>query len=135
VNPPPEFLTVAEIEQLHQEQLRLFGGLDGVRDRKALEAAAAMPEATFGGEFLHPTVFSMAAAYAFHIAQDQPFVDGNKRTGLNAALLFLGLNGWDVNDPDDSLYDAMIGLAARKTTKEQLSELLESLAQPYVDEA
>ena len=75
----PEFLTVEDVEQLHDEQLRLFGGLDGVRDRSALEAAVAMPVASFGGEFLHVGLFSMAAAYAFHLAEDQPFVDGNKR--------------------------------------------------------
>ena len=53
----------------------------------------------------------MAAAYAFHIAQNQPFLDGNKRVGLNACLLFLALNGWEVVDPPGSLYDAMIAFA------------------------
>jgi hypothetical protein len=85
---------------LHDDQLRLFGGSAGVRDRGALESAVATPEATFDDEFLHEDLFQMAAAYAFHIAENQPFVDGNKRTGLNAALVFLDVNGWVVLDPD-----------------------------------
>jgi death-on-curing protein len=130
----PEFLTVEDVEQLHDEQLRLFGGLDGVRDRGALEAAVAMPAASFGGEFLHVGLFAMAAAYAFHLAEDQPFVDGNKRTALNAALVFLGLNGWDVEDQNGLLYDAMIGISARTCSKEQFATLLEQLAKPFVDD-
>ena len=118
----PEFLTVEDVEQLHDEQLRLFGGLDGVRDRRALEAAVAIPAASFDGQFLHVGLFSMAAAYAFHLAEDQAFVDGNKRTALNAALAFLGLNGWDVDDQDGLLYDAMIGISARTSSKEQLAK-------------
>lgn len=93
-----------------------------------------MPAATFDGQYLHAGVFSMAAAYAFHLAEDQPFIDGNKRTALNAALVFLGLNGWEVDDPEGLLYDAMIGVSARTFTKDQLANLLERLAMPYVDE-
>ena len=130
----PDFLSVEDVEQLHREQLELFGGRDGVRDRHALESAVWTPAATFDGRYLHVGVFSMAAAYAFHIAEDQPFVDGNKRTALNAALVFLGLNGWEVDDPDELLYDAMIGISARTVTKEQLATLLERLAKPYEDD-
>ncbi|HET9957095.1 MAG TPA: type II toxin-antitoxin system death-on-curing family toxin [Polyangiaceae bacterium] len=130
----PEFLTVEDVELLHSEQLRLFGGLDGVRDRGALESAVAVPAASFGGEFLHVGLFAMAAAYAFHIAENQPFVDGNKRTALNAALVFLGLNGWDVDDPEGALYESMIGVSARTVSKEQLAGTLERLAVPYADD-
>ena len=92
-------LTLAEVLEIHADQLRLFGGSEGIRDQGALESAVATPEATFAGAFLHETLWEMAAAYAFHIAQNQPFLDGNKRVGLNACLLFLTLNGWQVNDP------------------------------------
>ena len=61
------------------------------------------PRATFGGEYLHSDLFSMAAAYAFHIAESQAFVDGNKRTGLNAALVFLLMNGLEVVDERPTL--------------------------------
>jgi len=109
----PIFLTIEDVLQLHNDQLERFGGSDGIRDRGALESAVAVARATFDGKLLHDGIFAMAAAYAFHIAENQPFVDGNKRTGLNAALVFLDVNGWLVPDPDERLYDAMISLAAR----------------------
>ena len=68
--------------------------------------------------------------YAFHIAQNQPFLDGNKRTALNAALVFLDINGWLVPDPDELLYDAMIAIAERRLDKEGLAALFEKLAVP-----
>jgi death-on-curing protein len=70
----------------------------------------------------------MAAAYAYHIAENQPFVDGNKRTGLAAALVFLALNGVEIEDPKGRLYDAMMGISARKLSKEGLAKLLGELA-------
>jgi death-on-curing protein len=69
----------------------------------------------------------MAAAYAFHIAQNQPFLDGNKRTGLVAALVFLDLNGVTILDPQERLYDAMIAIAERRMDKDGLAELLREL--------
>lgn len=70
----------------------------------------------------------MAAAYAFHVAQNQPFVDGNKRTALVAALVFLDLNVVWIADPEGQLYDAMIGLAERRLDKPGLARLLRELA-------
>jgi prophage maintenance system killer protein/DNA-binding phage protein len=81
----PVFLDVEDVLLIHEEQLRRYGGSLGLRDRGLLESAVAMPRATASGELLHENLFAMAAAYAFHIAQNQPFVDGNKRTGLLAA--------------------------------------------------
>jgi death on curing protein len=129
-----EFLTVEDVEFLHDEQLRLFGGLEGVRDRAALESAVAVPKATFSGEFLHEDVFAMAAAYAYHLAESQAFLDGNKRTALDAALVSLGLNGWDVDDPDELLFDAMIGIAERRVSKDELAQLLQRLSATYVED-
>lgn len=123
-----EFLTVEDVLLLHQEQLRLFGGLEGARDRGALESAVATPMATYSGEFLHEGLFAMAAAYAYHLAESQAFLDGNKRTALNAALVFFGLNGWDIEDPDELLFDAMIGIAQRRITKDELARVFERLA-------
>lgn len=123
------FLTYEEILQFHADQLRLFGGQDGIRDDGVLRSALATPEASFDGVFLHESVFHMAAAYAFHIAEGQPFVDGNKRTGLNAALVFLELNGWSVDDPQGELYGAMIGLATGALNKSGLAEVFQSLAE------
>ena len=125
-----EFLTVQEVLDLHDEQLQRFGGSAGVRDRGALDSAVATPQTTFDGAFLHTDVFEMASAYAFHIAENQPFIDGNKRTALYAALVFLDINGWLVSDPDDRLYDAMIGLSARSLDKRGLADLLREIAHP-----
>jgi len=130
----PLFLTVEDVLALHEDQLRLFGGSAGVRDRGGLESAVATPAATFAGEFLHEDIFHMAAAYAFHIAENQPFIDGNKRAALNAALVFLDVNGWVVQDPDMRLYDAMIGLSSRALDKHGLALLLRELALPDHDE-
>ena len=126
----PLFLTVDEVQDLHDDQLRRFGGAAGVRDLGALKSAVATPASTFDGKLLHTDLFHMAAAYAFHIAENQPFVDGNKRAALNAALVFLDINGWLVADPEMHLYDAMIAISSRALDKRGLAELLRSLAQP-----
>jgi death on curing protein len=127
------FLTYEEVLQFHADQLELFGGQDGVRDDGILRSGLATPEATFDGDYLHDDEFSMAAAYAFHIAEGQPFVDGNKRTGLNAALVFLELNGASVADSGEELYDAIIGLATGTHSKSTLAELFRRLSQPTDD--
>lgn len=84
----PPFLTFEQVLYIHQEQLKAHGGRDGVRDLGILESALAVPKASFSGAYLHSYPFGMAAAYAFHIAENQPFVDGNKRTGLVCAITF-----------------------------------------------
>ena len=123
----PVFLGVEDVLLIHEEQLPRYGGSPGIRDRGLLESAVAMPRATAGGEFAHEDLFAMAAAYAFHIAQNQPFIDGNKRTGLLAAIVFLDLNGITVEDPAGRLYDAMIALAERRMDKAALARLLAEL--------
>jgi death-on-curing protein len=124
----PDFLLVEDVILLHEEQLARYGGGAGLRDVGILESAVAMPRATFGGEFMHEDLHAMAAAYAFHIAQNQPFVDGNKRTGLAAALVFLDLNGTQVQDPQGRLYQAMLDIAERKLDKAGLAGLLRELS-------
>ena len=82
----PLFLSVEEVLEIQLQMLETHGGQPGIRDRSSLESAEGMPTQTFGGDFVHVGLFEMGAAYAFHIAENQPFVDGNKRTGLPAAL-------------------------------------------------
>ncbi|MEO8905401.1 MAG: type II toxin-antitoxin system death-on-curing family toxin [Polyangiaceae bacterium] len=129
----PLFLSVDDVRSLHEDQLRLFGGSAGVRDEHALESAVGTPSSTFDGAFLHDDLFHMAAAYAFHIAENQPFIDGNKRTALNAGLVFLDINGWIVADPQQRLYDAMIDISARALDKKGLAERIRSLAERDVE--
>ena len=126
--PDPEFLTVEDVLQIHDEQLAAYGGAAGIRDQGLLESAVAMPQASFGEAYLHEDLAHMASAYAFHIAQNQPFLDGNKRTGLVAALVFLDLNDVTVLDPEEKLFDAMISIAEQRMDKHGLAELLRELA-------
>ena len=126
----PEFLTLAEVLEIHDFQIERHGGSRGLRDRGLLESALAVPAATFDGEFLHPSVFEMAAAYACHIAENQPFIDGNKRTALGAALVFLETNGISIEDPEGALYGAMMAIAEGKMSKQDLSDLFARLARP-----
>lgn len=126
----PSFLTLAEVLEIHRELLESHGGRGGVRDIGLLESAIAMPQSGFGGEYHHRSLFDMAAAYAFHIAENQPFVDGNKRAALAAALVFLEINDISIDDPKGKLYDAMMALGSKKMIKSQLAGLLESLSEP-----
>lgn len=128
------FLTVDDVLALHIDQIREFGGSEGVRDQGGLESAVAQASATYGGKHLHAGLFEMAAAYTFHIAENHPFVDGNKRTALNAAIVFLGLNGFDVIDDEGRLYDATMGIAKGEFGKRQMAVLLEQLSKPWRDD-
>jgi death-on-curing protein len=86
------------------------------------------PQSTFDGEYLYEDVFAMAAAYAFHIAEAQAFLDGNKRTAVLAAIVFLDQNDFRIRNQEDMLYMAMIEIAGRTMTKAQLANLLRELA-------
>ncbi len=87
-----------------------------------------MPQAGFGGNYLQTDLYQMSAAYAFHIAENQPFVDGNKRTALASALVFLDLNGITVMDLKGKLYEAMISISAKTLDKNGFAQLLRQLS-------
>ncbi len=125
----PEFLTLEDVLLIHDEQLEAYGGIDGIRDEGLLESAVMTAQASFGGEYLHQDLFEMAAAYAFHIAENQPFLDGNKRTALVSALVFLDFNGFEILDVEMKLYDAMIAIANKEMDKYDLAELLKTLSE------
>jgi death-on-curing protein len=131
----PEFLDLEDVLAIHREQRARYGGGSGIRDSGQLESAMATPRATFGGSFVHADLFNMAAAYAFHIAENQPFVDGNKRTGLLCALVFLELNGFVVEEPPLRLHDAMIAIAEKRLDKRGLAEILRALSRPVGEPA
>src|SRR5208337_1851435 len=123
----PVFLTLAEVIKIHADQIQRYGGGEGIRDIHLLSSAVAMPYASFSYQFLHADIFEMAAAYAFHISQNHPFADGNKRTALASALVFLEMNGNTIDDPKDMLYDAMITLATGKLGKNEFAQILRNL--------
>jgi death-on-curing protein len=121
------FLTLSEVVDIHNDQIARYGGSDGIRDINLLSSAIAMPFASFSGAFLHVNIYEMAAAYAFHISQNHPFVDGNKRTALTSALVFLDMNGVSISDPSGVLYDSMMSLASGKMSKAEFAVVLDSL--------
>ena len=121
---PPQFLTLAEIIEIHTDQIDRYGGKRGVRDWGLLHSALAQPEGTFYGTWLHSDLFQMAAAYTFHICQNHPFIDGNKRTALAAGLIFLQLNGVNLMDPQGHLEEAMSKVASGKMSKDQLANFI-----------
>ncbi|MBU0741561.1 type II toxin-antitoxin system death-on-curing family toxin [bacterium] len=98
-----------------------FGGDPGLRDRGLLEAAATMPRATFDCVFLHDGIPEMAAAYHYHLSQNHPFVDGNKRVALAAALVFLSLNELALDATDDELEGLASGLAEGRPDKSDVA--------------
>lgn len=115
------FLSFAEAVEINQYQICHFGGAPGIRDVDLLRSALAVPSATFDGRFLHADLAEMAAAYLFHITENHSFVDGNKRTGTMAAIIFLDLNGYDFDAPDDELTETVISTASGKMTKAELA--------------
>src|SRR5438034_276334 len=88
------FLTADDVLRLHSYAIRDQGGNPGIRDAALLDAALAMASQQFGGEYLHPDIPAMAAAYAFHVCRNHPFIDGNKRAALAAMIRFLVENDW-----------------------------------------
>ena len=123
----PLFLTLAEVIEIHADQITRYGGQGGIRDLGLLESALAQPEASFAGEWLHTGPYEMAAAYAFHLCRNHPFVDGNKRTALACALVFLELNGMSLRDPQGLLKEAMLKIASGKLSKASLAIVLRQL--------
>ncbi len=123
----PRFLSMGEVLLILQDQIRRYGGAYGVRDPGLLSSALAMPSATFEGKYLHKDLFDQAAAYAFHLCQNHPFVDGNKRAALASALVFLSLNGIELEDPKEELYDLMISVAGKGTSKTEIAATLKRL--------
>ena len=124
----PEFLSLEDVLLLHADQIERFGGAPGVRDHGLLASAVAQPQATFDGERLHPDLFAQAAAYLFHIVANHPFVDGNKRTGLLAALVFLDLNGVTLDYGSEDLYTLTMAIASGEMPKEQVAVELARIA-------
>jgi len=121
----PSFLSLEQVEALHRIALEQNGGQDGLRDRAAFESAVMQPlNVWFYGQ---GDLFDVAAAYAFHLAQAQAFIDGNKRTGMGAALVFLEGNGIEVPEATDALHQAMIAIAQKRMDKTGLAALLRQL--------
>lgn len=117
-----QFLMLDDVVEAHGEQIAYYGGSPGIRDAGLLESALAQAQTTFDGVYLHKDIFEMAAAYLFHLVQNHSFVDGNKRIGLETALVFLTINGQDVAVSDELLVSIVLDAAKGKASKEQIAQ-------------
>lgn len=120
-------LTVQIVREIHREMLAAFGGADGLRDQGLLESAVAAPQATFGGESPFSDLVEVAAAYLFYLCRNHPFLDGNKRTAMTSAIVFLRLNGiW--TPPDGPDWEALVlDVASSRIDREETTARLRKL--------
>ncbi len=116
------FLTFDDILESHQNQIDTYGGSHGIRDIGLLKSAIAQPEANYGGQYMHADIFEMAAAYLYHLVMNHPFVDGNKRVGLESALIFLEVNDALLDANDDELVDLVLKTTAGRVGKPEIAE-------------
>lgn len=119
---PPDFLELDEVLYIHADQIERYGGDAAIRDVALLDSALAMPRATFDGAFVHRDLYEMGAAYLYHVIQNHPFVDGNKRTGTAAALVFLALNGVTIVADEDVLVALVLDVAQGRADKPRVAE-------------
>lgn len=115
----PIWLDVEILIDLHAEQLALFGGPDGIRDQGMLESALGRPIDKFA--YGETDLAALAAAYAFDIARNHPFVDGNKRAAFGALIVFLGLNDVDLLAPPESATAIILSLASGEVDEDGLT--------------
>ena len=124
----PLFLDLDRVLRTHRSLIERYGGADGIHDAGLLHSSIAMPQASFGGEFLHKDLFAMAAAYLYHIVQNHPFVDGNKRTGAASAIIFLTINGIEIDGDEDGLVKLTLAVAQGKAGKQQIADFFRKIA-------
>jgi death on curing protein len=124
----PEWLDIEIVLDFHAEQLALFGGADGIRDRGLLESALARPVNKFA--YGETEIAALAAAYGFGIARNHPFVDGNKRTALASMIVFLGINGIDLDATQEEATAIVLGLAVGEILEEVLANWIAGHMKP-----
>ena len=122
-------VTVEDVLFFHYDVITLDGGMPGLRDIGALEAAVARPEAGFGGEERFPTIFAKAAALMESIIQRHPFVDGKKRTGLKSGVFFHFLEGYELTPSPQELTDITLEVAEHRLDVDGLAQWLEKHTQ------
>lgn len=123
-------LTVDIVKEIHKSVVDEFGGLHGVRDEGLLSSAAGAPQATFGGQSPYADLVEVAAAYLFYLCRNQAFNDGNKRTAMAAAIVFLRLNGVEPAADSDAWEALVLDVASSKLDREQTTQRLRRLLKP-----
>jgi death-on-curing protein len=124
----PLFLDIEQVIRLHTCMIERYGGTEDTRDVGLLQSAVAMPQMAYGGEYLHADICEMAAAYLYHIVQNHPFLDGNKRTGAAAAIVFLAMNDIQIEADEDGLVDLTLAVARGQSGKPEIAEFFRARA-------
>lgn len=123
-------LSVDIVREIHGEALGRFGGLHGIRDENLLASAVLTPQSSFGGKSPYADIVEVAAAYLFYICGNHPFLDGNKRTAMMAAIVFLRLNGIDVAPDGNEWEEFVLDVAASKIDRDETTQRLRKLVKP-----
>ncbi len=117
-------ISIEEIIYMHSETVKATGGSDGIRDMGLLNSAVNAPFQSFGGYDVYPTIYEKAARLGFRLAQNHAFIDGNKRIVALVTLVFLRLNGVDINCTEAELISMFMSIAASEITFEDLADWL-----------
>jgi death-on-curing protein len=120
-------LGIGTVVEIHAEAIKQFGGLDGVRDENLLASAVLAPQSTFGGKSPYRDLVEIAAAYLFYICKNHPFLDGNKRTAMIAAIVFLRINGIEPLPDSTEWEKLMLDVAASKINRDETTRRLRKL--------
>jgi death-on-curing protein len=120
-------LTIAIVRAIHAQAIKKFGGLNGIRDEGLLASAVLAPQSSFGGKSPYVDLVEVAAAYLFYLCRNHPFLDGNKRTAMTAAIVFLRLNGIEPAADSHSWEKLMLDVAASRLDRDQTTARLRKL--------
>ena len=110
----------------HEQLIQNYGGQHGIRDNKLFESAIKQPKSTFEGKYLHDSIIKMAAAYGYHLCNNHPFIDGNKRIELITMDVFLQRNGYQINASEKEAYKTMMQLSSGQLSKKDLTAWLKT---------
>ncbi|MDD4570824.1 MAG: type II toxin-antitoxin system death-on-curing family toxin [Tepidanaerobacteraceae bacterium] len=127
------FISKELILYFHDRLVQDYGGAYGIRDEKLLDSAPEQPKTTYEGRYLHDTLMKMAAAYGYHLCNNHPFIDGNKRIALIAMDIFLQINGFEIVAPEKETYKIMIRLSSGELSKIDLTNWLQNNTAPLTD--
>lgn len=119
-----KFLSVHQVLAIHDRVVKRFGGSHGIRDLGLVESAVARPQAGFGGKYLYKNIYDMAAALLQSLLKNHPFVDGNKRTALTSAGIFLKINGYKLNNTHEEEVEFAVKVDNQNLTLDQISKWL-----------
>ena len=126
MNRHPRCLIVDDVLQIHHRMIAEFGGSAEVRDQGLLQSAVSMPRSQFAGKYLHDSLPAMAAAYLHHLCCNHPFVDGNKRTEMASAAMFILINDDRLDATNDELERLTLAVATGTMPKSEVTEFMQN---------